>query len=207
LNSILITSPHPDDAVLGCGGTIIKSIQKNIQVYILYLTDGRACYTYLNIESNLTPSDVAAERKKEAIEGCKILGVPESNLKFLEIWDRELNKPKNFDTAIIEVKELVEKIKPFRIFGPVFKNRHIDHQATHEIIIEVLKNYPNIEFYMYGLQKSIGKSDLKIDITEVREQKAKAMFIHEIELVYERDIYKILAKQTKERFRLYEKTI
>ena len=207
MNSILITSPHPDDAVLGCGGTIIKSIQENIQVYVIYFTDGRACYTYLNIESNLTPSDVAAGRKKEAIEGCKILGIPESNLKFLGIWDRELNKPKNFDKAIIEVKELIQKIKPYRIFGPVFKNRHIDHQATHDIIIEVLKEHPDIEFYMYGLQKSIGKSDLKIDITDVREQKAKAMFIHEIELVYEKDIYKILAKQTKERFRLYKKTI
>ena len=205
MNSILITSPHPDDAVLGCGGTIIKSIQENIQVYIIFLTDGRACYTYLNIESNLTPSEVAAERKKEAIESCKILGVPESHLKFLEIWDRELNRLKNFDKAIIGIKEIIEKIKPYRIFGPVFKNRHIDHQATHDIIVELLKIYPNIDFYMYGLQKSIGKSDLKIDITDVREQKTKAMFIHEIELVYERDIYKILAKQTKERFRLYKK--
>ncbi len=206
MKTVIITSPHPDDAVLGCGGTIIKSIQENTQVYVIYLTDGRACYTYLKIKSNLTPSDVAAGRKKEAIESCRILGVPESNLKFLEIWDRELGKPKNFKKALAAVKELVRKTNPYRIFGPVFKNRHIDHQATHDIILEVLKDCPDIEFYMYGLQKSIGKSDLKIDITSVREQRAKAMFIHEIELVYERDIYKILAKQTKERFRLYRRS-
>ena len=109
LKTILITSPHPDDAVLGCGGTIIKSIKENIQVYVIYLTDGRACYTWARIKSDLTPSDVAAGRKKEAIEGCKILGVPESNLKFLEIWDRELNKPNNINKALAEVKEIVKK--------------------------------------------------------------------------------------------------
>ncbi|MHA1377066.1 MAG: PIG-L deacetylase family protein [Candidatus Helarchaeota archaeon] len=204
MKSIIILSPHPDDAVLGCGGMIIKAIKEEIQVYIVFLTDGRACYTYSKIDSELTPENVAVERKKEALMSSIKLGVPKANIKFLEIWDRELNKPNNFDFALKEIKKLIVNIRPFRVFGPVFNNRHPDHQATSDIIIKAIKDYPDIEFYMYGLQRSIGKSDLKVNISDVKEQKAEAMFIHKIELVYEKDIYEILALQTKEKFRLFK---
>ena len=204
MNSIIVFSPHPDDAVLGCGGTIIKAIQANEKVYIVFLTDGRACYIHSNIESELTPDDIAKGRKNEAIESSKILGVPEANLIFFEIWDRELSVPKNFNFAIEKAKELILKVKPYRVFGPVYKNRHPDHQATHDIIKNALKNHPNVEFAMYGLQKVLGKSNLKIQYGDLREQKAKAMFKHKIELVYEDKIYEILAQQTKERFRIYK---
>ncbi|MHA1384762.1 MAG: PIG-L deacetylase family protein [Candidatus Helarchaeota archaeon] len=205
MKSLIVFSPHPDDAVLGCGGTIIKAIKEKIQVYIIFLTDGRACYTHSGIESDLTPSDVAAGRKKEAIQSSKKLGVPEEKLIFFKIWDRELSDPKNFNYALKRVKNLILKIRPFRVFGPVFNNRHPDHQATHDIIVKALENYPEIEFYMYGLQKAIGKSDLKVDFSNVQSQKAEAMALHKIEQVYEKDIYKILALQTKEKFRLFKK--
>ena len=201
MKSILIISPHPDDAILGCGGTIIKETRNKKQVYIVYLTDGRACYEVTGIKSELTLEQIAEKRKKEAIDSSRKLGVPIKNLFFFEIWDQKLKEPKNFSKALLELKKLLHKIKPFRIFGPVFKNRHPDHQATHDIILEALKEFPDIEFYMYGLQKSIGKSDLKIDISDVREQKAEAMFLHEIEQAYEKEIYEILALQKKERFR------
>lgn len=204
IKSIIVFSPHPDDAVLACGGTIIKSIQENLSVYIIYLTDGRACYQVNKIEIGLSPADIAAGRKKEAIESSQKLRVPPNNLFFLAICDLELKNPKNFDNALNEIKKWLKKIKPFRVFGPIFKDPHPDHEATHNIILKIVKDYPNIEFYMYGLQKAIGKSDLRIDISDVREQKAEAMFIHKIELVYEKEIYEILALQTKEKFRLYQ---
>ena len=37
---ILIFAPHPDDAEIGCGGTIAKHIAKGDQVKIIYITSG-----------------------------------------------------------------------------------------------------------------------------------------------------------------------
>ena len=37
---VLITVPHMDDAVLACGGTILKLANKN-QIHLVYCTDGK----------------------------------------------------------------------------------------------------------------------------------------------------------------------
>jgi LmbE family N-acetylglucosaminyl deacetylase len=37
---ILIISPHPDDETLGCGGTVLKSINEGAKVYVLLVSVG-----------------------------------------------------------------------------------------------------------------------------------------------------------------------
>ena len=37
---ILIIAAHPDDDLLGCGGTIIRSIENNSKIKILFLGEG-----------------------------------------------------------------------------------------------------------------------------------------------------------------------
>ena len=39
---ILIVAAHPDDEVLGCGGTITKSTAQGCKVYIVFMTNGVA---------------------------------------------------------------------------------------------------------------------------------------------------------------------
>ena len=39
-NKILVIAPHPDDEIIGCGGTIAKAIENNNNVYIQYLSSG-----------------------------------------------------------------------------------------------------------------------------------------------------------------------
>ena len=38
-NKILIIAAHPDDEILGCGGTILKLKEKN-NIRVIFLTDG-----------------------------------------------------------------------------------------------------------------------------------------------------------------------
>ena len=40
-NKILVIAPHPDDEIIGCGGTIAKAIENNNNVYIQYLSSER----------------------------------------------------------------------------------------------------------------------------------------------------------------------
>ena len=39
-NSVLVVAAHPDDEVLGCGGTIKKITKMGIKVNIMFLSDG-----------------------------------------------------------------------------------------------------------------------------------------------------------------------
>ena len=39
--NILVFAPHPDDEVLGCGGTIIKHVMNGDNVYVCVVTSGQ----------------------------------------------------------------------------------------------------------------------------------------------------------------------
>ena len=39
-NKILVIAAHPDDELLGCGGTILKHVDNNDDVYVIFMTDG-----------------------------------------------------------------------------------------------------------------------------------------------------------------------
>ena len=38
-NKILIVAAHPDDEMLGCGGTILK-LKKKCDIHVMFMTDG-----------------------------------------------------------------------------------------------------------------------------------------------------------------------
>ena len=39
-NKVMVISVHPDDETLGCGGTILKHLQKGDDVYCVHVTEG-----------------------------------------------------------------------------------------------------------------------------------------------------------------------
>ena len=40
MKSILVVAAHPDDEVLGCGGTIAKMADQGVPVHVAFLADG-----------------------------------------------------------------------------------------------------------------------------------------------------------------------
>ena len=66
MNKILILAPHPDDEVLGCGGTIKKYSNRGEEVYLCIVTEA---YTPDWSEEFLR------ERPKEIEEANKLLGI------------------------------------------------------------------------------------------------------------------------------------
>ena len=49
MDNILVICAHPDDEVLGCGGTLLKHKSKKDQINLLYVFEGS---TRGNIENN-----------------------------------------------------------------------------------------------------------------------------------------------------------
>ena len=72
MNSILIIAAHPDDEVLGCGGTIAKLSNEGATINVAFLADG-----VTSRENNIDHMAELALRKSAARNACNILGVKE----------------------------------------------------------------------------------------------------------------------------------
>ena len=196
-------APHEDDAVLSSGGLIQQSLEENMNVLIVYMTDGRACYLVNNMDVGKTPDQVARIRKEEALLCCDVLCVPPCNVQFLDIYDQELSHPSNYKSALETVKNIIRSYSDVEVFVPVGVNPHVDHQATHDIVVQAIKEIGRaIPIYQYGLHRAVrGKADLKVKLTpEMLKRKIDAYNCHQSQKFIK--VNDIAAQADVERFKL-----
>lgn len=141
--NIVVFSPHPDDEVLGCGGTIAKKLSRNYSVFIVFMTDGAGGHEYSHYgkASGLTSLQLKEIRKQEAMNADRILGVPQKNLVFLGMEDRRLLE--NRGKAEEKVAEVLNEICPVEVYFPHKNDQNEDHFAANRILQNLVRNLPN----------------------------------------------------------------
>jgi len=128
----VVFAPHPDDEILGCGGTIAKKLSEGYDICVVFMTDGRYSLTEFGISSDPTPFEMKEIRREEAMRAMKILGLNEKNLLFLDFEDKTLEKYE--DQVQKRIVEILKDISPAEIFFPQEKEYNVDHRATNRII-------------------------------------------------------------------------
>ena len=117
---ILVFSAHPDDAELGCGGTIAKEVAQGAKVGIIDLTQGE-------MGTRGTPEI----RAKESEDAARILG--------LEVREN-LGLRDGHITDDIKSQELVasaiRRHRPRLIICNAPKDRHPDHGHASELVVD-----------------------------------------------------------------------
>jgi N-acetylglucosamine malate deacetylase 1 len=108
---ILVLAAHPDDAELGCGGTIAKHISEGKKVGIVDLTRGE-----------LGTRGTAETRDQEAKDSAKILGV--STRENLGLRDGFFQNDSETQLTVIRA---IRKFKPEIVLANAVYDRHIDH--------------------------------------------------------------------------------
>ena len=123
---IIVFSPHPDDDVIGCGGTLQKFNRNDVT--IVYMTDGSNGYDTNKYEYN--------PRKQEAILSLKVLDYKKDNIIFLNLpfYKSKTKTINNEDSKIIS--KLFEKIQPQHIFICY----DTDPNKTHDKCFNIIKN-------------------------------------------------------------------
>lgn len=124
---ILVVAAHPDDEVLGCGGTMALLSAKN-EVYTLILGTG--------ITSRSIPEKEKKENLKrikgDAYRANKVLGVSEV---FLEDFpDNKFDSVSLLD-IVKTIEEKIREIKPTIIFTHHYGDLNIDHRITFDAVL------------------------------------------------------------------------
>jgi LmbE family N-acetylglucosaminyl deacetylase len=165
---ILVIAPHPDDEILGCGGTIGKFIQNGSHIKTLFLTDGS------HGNNTIEQQFLVNLRKLEAKAGLKILG--SDDLEFFNFKDSELRATRE---TIRMMLSLIEDYHPEIIFLPFFLDNHPDHKESAVIAAHALNRYKvPVVCYCYEVWTALFPNVL-IDITDMMDKKIRAIEAHE----------------------------
>ena len=108
---VLAIGPHPDDAEIGCGGTLALLARRGRRVGILHLTRGEA-----------GTRGSADQRRREAEAAAEALGAVA--LEFLDCGDGALRTGAAEEDALIAA---LRRLRPELVLGPPPVDRHPDH--------------------------------------------------------------------------------
>lgn len=114
---ILVLAAHPDDAELGCGGTIAKHVKLGHSVGIIDFTRGE-------LGTRGTPE----KRREEAMASAKILGI--SVRDNLALPDGFFQSDRDSQLTVIRA---LRKYKPRIVLANAILDRHIDHGKGSEL--------------------------------------------------------------------------
>lgn len=182
---VLVIAPHPDDEVLGCGGTIKKHKEAGDEVYVCIATKA------------YTPDwseEFIENRKKEIDNSIKVLGIKKTY--FLDFPTVKLDTvlQKDLNDAISKV---VEEIRPDIVFIPFPGDINKDHKIISEACLVALRPKPGISvkkvlYYEVLSETEWSKPAQKIedvfipnfyeDISDYLDYKLKAMECYKSEL-------------------------
>lgn len=180
--NVLVLAAHPDDEVLGCGGTIAKLAEAGHYVTIAVLGEGET--------SRYTQRDAADAARVEELAGdCRTVG---AFLGAREVVTASL--PDNrFDTvALLDVvkivEDLVERVKPERVYVQHGGDLNVDHVVLYRATLTATRpmaGTPVREVLAYEVNSStewafasfgpVFRPNVFEDITGTLDRKIEAM--------------------------------
>jgi LmbE family N-acetylglucosaminyl deacetylase len=174
---VLVFAAHPDDEIIGCGGTIARWTQMGKQVFVVTFCAGETGYSTPEMKDK-----IAQVRRAEADACDKVLGITERVI---------LGKPTqgvvNDRETYQECVRLIRHYRPDVILTHWNEDKHRDHRAISAVTDEARwKAYENVladlgepwytpELYYYEVLELFPHPSLLIDITDTFSKKLEAM--------------------------------
>lgn len=177
MEKILIIAPHPDDDVIGMGGTIFNLYKKNHKIEIVYVTNGSGSKK-LGIYKKLTDKEFIETRKKEAVNSIKKLCGNNHKIKQIFLNFNSLDLKKSSTALLTKFEQL---LKHDFVYIPYLKDQHLTHRIVSKSVLEAIKqNNKNIKIYEYEVWSAIPflKNTIIEDISLCIKIKQKAIKEH-----------------------------
>lgn len=134
-NKVLVIAAHPDDEVLGCGGTIARHAKQGDEVHVLIVAEG---ITSREGSEGSVPGQLA-ELRKSAAEAASILGAQRP--EFLGLPDNRLDSVPLLD-VIKPIETAVSHFAPQVIYTHHGGDLNVDHRIVHAAVITACRPIP-----------------------------------------------------------------
>jgi len=134
---VLVVAAHPDDEVLGCGGTLALHTARGDAVQVVFLSDGVGSRATTEIKAN-----ELAQRRANALTAASILGtlVPH----FENFPDNSMDTVPMLDLARA-LERHVANFRPSRVYTHHTGDLNVDHRLTHDAVLTACRPQPGSE--------------------------------------------------------------
>lgn len=209
---VLVVAPHPDDAEISVGGTIIASLQQGLSVGVLELTDGEP-----------TPHGTGEVRAAETKASTEQLGLT---------WRGNLALPNRQLQHTLEARQklanVFREVRPATILAPYWDDAHPDHVVASELVDAARfwsklsrtdepgqlplvgdRYWPPRIFYYWSIHLKIHpKPSFVLDISSTIDQKMDAVRCYRSQVLHGRtDQHPTLLDDIRDRARYWGWTI
>jgi N-acetylglucosamine malate deacetylase 1 len=188
--NVLVVAAHPDDEILGCGGTIAWHARRGDDVHVAILAEG------------LTSRDAGRDRQAKskelgelaaiAVQANTLLGA-----KSVEVFDLPDNRMDSLDLLDIvkRVEALIGAKKPSIVYTHHPGDVNVDHQLTHKAVVTACRPQPGAHVKSLLFFEVLSSTDYQVpgvapaflpnhfvDISATLETKLKALEIYKGEM-------------------------
>jgi len=185
----MVVAAHPDDEILGCGGTLLKHICQGDELYVLILGEG--------ITSRTSVLQQEREKRVNILESAvKKVG---HFMGWKKLFTFKLNDNRFDSIDLLDIVKIVEKAKeevnPQVVYTHHFGDLNIDHRITHEAVVTAFRplagsscrriltfETPSSTEWATPSSSRSFMPNIYVDITDTIERKCKAFEIYESEL-------------------------
>ena len=183
MSKVLVFAPHPDDEILGCGGTMIKHIENGDDVYVCIVTKG---------VMPLFPAEIVERTRSEARACHHHIGVKKTF--FLDFPAVMIDKENRYEVNG-KILDVVKEIHPDVVYIPHWGDMQKDHQIVAEACMVALrpKYEPKVKsIYSYETMSETAWNapniqnefipNVYVDITNTIDKKIEALSFFKTQL-------------------------
>jgi len=177
---VLVLAPHPDDEVVGCGGTLALHAAQGDAIRVVVVFDGAAADAAAGAGPGSEREHYVARRESESRAAARILAGDREPIA-LEFWRLpEGHEPASgeLQSGAAALRTLLESYRPRTVYLPWPGDAHGDHRSVAKAAGQALGEL-SFEVQAWGYEVwSALTPERVIDVTSVVDRKRRALAVH-----------------------------
>lgn len=137
MKKVLVVAAHPDDEILGCGGTIVKHVLNGDEVHIVIMAEGLTSrgnqHNIKSYNEELTALHANSQRAADVLGAKSLLlcNFPDNRMDNVDLLD-----------VVKKIEETVDQIKPDIVYTHHIGDVNVDHQVTNRAVVTACRPLP-----------------------------------------------------------------
>lgn len=187
MNKVLVIAAHPDDELLGVGGTILRHRATGDEVYSVILGEGQTSRWNKREDA---PTKIVDNLNRDSLAAAKILGMTKSY--FANLPDNRFDHVDLLD-VVKEIEKIIAEVKPHIIYTHYQHDLNIDHRLTHagvltatrpmaDCCVKEIYSFETLSASEWNFSDTNFHPNYYVDISGELDKKIEAMNVYKSEL-------------------------